>query len=72
MESTKGKKSPQQRFLLIIGILFFMVYLVLGLIIIFWKDFPFAIENNYRIAFGVLLIVYSVFRFLRLINSANE
>jgi uncharacterized membrane protein (DUF485 family) len=66
------KKSPKQRFLLVIGILFFLVYLTLGLIIIFWKKFPIAMETNYRIAFGVLLIVYSFFRFLRLLHAENK
>ena len=59
------KKSPKERFLLIIGILFFMIYLVLGLIVIFWKEFPLALEPVYRMAFGVLLIAYAFVRFLR-------
>ncbi len=63
------KKSPNERFLLVIGILFFSVYLVLGILIIFWKNFPFQIDTQYRIAFGVLLIVYSFLRFVRLLNS---
>lgn len=71
------KKSPKQRFLLIIGILFFFVYLILGLIIILWnfifsKKFPFLISSNYRMAFGVILIVYSFLRFYRFFNSDNE
>lgn len=64
-ERNEMKKSPQQRFLLIIGILFFLVYLVLGLIVIFWKEFPLAMDPTYRMAFGVLLIVYAFLRFLR-------
>ena len=59
------KKSPQERFLFVIGLLFFMVYLVLGLIIAFWEKFPLPMEPRYRYAFGALLIVYSFFRFLR-------
>lgn len=60
-----GKKSPQQRFLFIIGFLFFLVYLVLGLILIFWRDLPFAVQGGYRIALGVVLIVYAFIRFIR-------
>ena len=65
------KKSLKERFLLVLGILFFLAYLVLGLFIIFMKSFPMAIDANYRIAFGVILIVYAFFRFIRLINDNN-
>lgn len=64
-ERNEMKKSPQQRFLLIIGILFFLVYLVLGLIVMFWKEFPLAMEPIYRKALGVVLIGYAFLRFLR-------
>lgn len=66
------KKSPQQRFLLVIGMLFFVVYLILGLIIIFWDNFPIAMEKRYRIAFGALLIVYSFIRFTRYWRSEKK
>jgi len=59
------KKSLKERFLLVIGILFFLIYLTFGLIIIFWKSLPLALDYKYRIVFGILLIVYSFFRFLR-------
>ena len=65
------KKSLKERFLLVLGILFFLVYLVLGLFIIFMKEFPIAMDINYRIAFGIILIVYAFFRFTRLINDNN-
>ncbi len=64
-ERNEMKKSPKQRFLLIIGVLFFLVYLVLGLIVIFWKEFPLDLQPAYRMAFGILLIVYAFIRFLR-------
>ncbi|MFT6748963.1 MAG: uncharacterized membrane protein (DUF485 family) [Flavobacterium sp.] len=66
------KKSLKERFLLFIGILFFLIYLTLGLIIIFWRDFPIEMKTEYRIAFGILLIVYAFIRFLRFFNSNNE
>jgi uncharacterized membrane protein (DUF485 family) len=66
------EKSPKERFLLVIGILFFLAYLALGLMIIFWKELPLAMSDNYRLAFGLLLVVYSGVRFLRLINSNKE
>ena len=66
------KKSLKGRFLLVIGILFFLVYLVLGLFIIFMKNFPIQMQSSYRIAFGVVLIVYSFIRFVRIINDNNN
>ena len=66
------KKSLKERFLLVIGILFFLLYLALGLMIIFWKKLPIAMPHNYRIAFGLLLIVYSFIRFIRFFNTNAE
>ena len=66
------KKSLKERFLLVIGLLFFLLYFVLGLIVIFWKEFPLIMEPTYRIAFGVILIVYSFLRFMRFFNSNTE
>nr|WP_316633298.1 hypothetical protein [uncultured Flavobacterium sp.] len=66
------KKSLKERFLLVLGILFFLIYLVLGLMIMFWEKIPLDWEPKYRYAFGGLLIVYSAIRFLRLINSNAE
>jgi len=66
------EKSLKERFLLVIGMVVFLAYLVLGLIFIFWKSMPIAMNSNYRMAFGVLLIVYSFIRFFRIFNSNNE
>jgi len=66
------KKSLKERFLLVLGILFFLIYFVLGLIIMFWKKLPMDMEPKYRYAFGILLIVYSAIRFLRLINTNKD
>lgn len=66
------EKSLSQRFLFVIGMLFFLMYFVLGLIIIFWKSLPINMPDNYRMAFGVLLIVYSFFRFYRFFNANTQ
>jgi uncharacterized membrane protein (DUF485 family) len=66
------KKSLKGRFLLVIGILFFLIYLVLGLFIIFMKNFPIQMQFNYRLAFGALLIVYAFIMFVRIINDNND
>lgn len=66
------KKSLKERFLLVIGILFLLSYLILGLLVIFMKHFPLQMQYNYRVAFGLLLIVYSFFRFIRIINDNKD
>lgn len=66
------QKSPQQRFLFILGLVMFAFYMVLGIGLIAWKDFPVNIERTYRILLGVLLIVYAGIRFTRLINQREE
>jgi uncharacterized membrane protein (DUF485 family) len=63
------KKSLIERFLLIITILVFLSYFFLGLMVIFWSKFPFDIAMNYRIALGIVLIVYSIIRFFRVYNA---
>ncbi|ERJ61439.1 hypothetical protein M472_22030 [Sphingobacterium paucimobilis HER1398] len=60
------QKSPTQRFLSILGLCMFLFYFILGLLIIFWKEFPLEIDKTYKNMFGGLLIVYSFMRFARL------
>lgn len=67
--NTFKQKSPQQRFLFILGLVFFLLYLALGVYLIFWKNIPFDIKPVYRILFGVLLIIYAIIRFVRLIKT---
>lgn len=66
------KKSLKERFLLVIGMLFFFLYLVLGLIFIFWKNIPITMQPNYRIAFGILLILYAYIRFTRFFATQKQ
>nr|WP_298394487.1 hypothetical protein [Flavobacterium sp.] len=70
--SNYKKKSLNERFLLFIGILFFLIYLTFGIIVIFWTNFPLRLQPKYRIALGVILIVYGFFRFFRNINTSNN
>ena len=66
------KKSLSERFLLVLRMLFFVLYLVLGITLIVWKSFPIHMETKYRIAMGVLLIVYAILRFFRFFNFNKE
>jgi hypothetical protein len=68
------QKSPHERFLFILGLVMFCLYLFLGVSLIFWKEFPLAlaIKPLYRIALGALLIIYAAIRFFRLIKTDEE
>ncbi|MDQ7947473.1 MAG: hypothetical protein REI78_07230 [Pedobacter sp.] len=67
------QKSPQQRFLFILGVVMMIVYLGIGILVIFFSDRlhidPDKFPASYRIAFGVLLIIYAIIRFSRLLNK---
>ena len=69
---TFKQKSPQQRFLFILGLVMFLFYLILGGMLIFGTQLLNQIEPLYRILLGCLLIVYAVIRFMRLINQKPE
>ncbi len=66
------KKSLIERFLLVITILVFLAYFFLGIMVIFWSKFPFNMQMQYRIALGVVLIVYAIIRFFRVYNANKE
>ena len=66
------QKSPQQRFLIIFGLIILLFYFALGVLLIFWKDIPFDIKPTYRVLFGILLIAYAILRFYRLNNQRDN
>lgn len=63
------QKSPVKRFLFVLGMLFFLMYLVLGLMIIFWNELPISLPHNIRVLFGCAMIIYAFFRFVRLVQN---
>ncbi len=71
---SERQKSPATRFLSILGLVMFVLYFFLGISIIFWDEFPllYGVETIWKVAFGVLLIAYSFFRFVRLINQQKH
>ena len=72
------QKSPKQRFLFILGLFFFVLFLCLGLVFIFWDNisrlnqFETSINSQQRLYFGVLLVFYGIYRFLKLMNNKAE
>lgn len=66
---TFKEKSLSQRFFFILGIIFLMLYFILGCFFIFVKNLPFDIPYTNRAIFGGILIVYSIIRFFRIIKK---
>jgi len=63
------QKSPKQRFLLILGLVMFVFYLVLGVAFMFWAPLAqrlSAIPQWGRITIGIFLIIYAFVRLLSL------
>ncbi|SFQ64201.1 hypothetical protein [Flavobacterium akiainvivens] len=66
----RTQKSPDWRFLFVLRVLIFLAFVVFGLGIIFWYQLPMSrhydlnMPRNYRIAMGVLMIVYAAYRLL--------
>ncbi|WP_295770541.1 hypothetical protein [uncultured Mucilaginibacter sp.] len=66
------QKSPQRRFLFILGAALFIVVIILGLMIMFWDKLPLNLSQTQRYTFGGLFIVYGVLRFIRIVRTDNR
>lgn len=74
--SNFNQKSPQQRFLFILGVFMILIFFSLSIVLIFFSQ-SLSIDDEkfpapYRIAFGVLLIVYASIRFNRLMKQGDN
>ncbi|RYY08017.1 MAG: hypothetical protein EOP43_01370 [Sphingobacteriaceae bacterium] len=63
------QKPLKQRFLLILGLITFICFLGLGLMIMFWDKLPLNISNSQKYVFGSIIIIYAVIRFSRLFRK---
>jgi uncharacterized membrane protein (DUF485 family) len=64
-ENYTQKKSLKERFFLVIGMFFFALYLSFGLAVIFWEEMPLDMPYGYKVALGIIIIIYAFFRFIR-------
>jgi len=71
--NTFKQKSPQQRFLFILGVAMIFIFCALALVVMFWGELlnldPQRFPQKYRIAFGIVLIIYATIRFFRIIRD---
>lgn len=72
LQNNKKQRSPNRRFLLVLGGAAFVCFLTLGLMVIFWDKFPLDLTRFQKIGFGSVLIIYSVIRFARLLRKDQD
>jgi len=66
------QKSPLQRFLFVLNVLFLVLYFIMAITLFVWKAMPVEIPYTNRIILGVILIIYALYRFYRLSIKFNE
>lgn len=69
--TNESQKSPKRRFLLILGGITFICVFAMGVAILVWDKMLPQLEGYYRIAFGVLVILYAILRFSRILRKEN-
>ncbi len=72
LSNNNKQKSLKRRFLLILGALAFICFCSLGLMIIFWDSMLTNFPKNQKIVFGVVIIVYAILRFSRLLKRDKD
>jgi Na+/proline symporter len=58
------KKSLKQRFLLVISLLNFISFLILGALLLFWDKLQLNLPNSIQGIVGGLIILFGFFRFI--------
>lgn len=70
------QKSPKERFLFILGLAMISIFLGIAIMVVFFGDAinldPDRFPTKYRIAFGVVLVVYAAIRFGRIIKNEDS
>ena len=66
------QKSPERRFLFVLGFVRIAFFFVLGLLIAFTNFFTFNIAREYKLLFGVILMLYAAGRTVVEIQSRKN
>lgn len=66
------QKSPLQRFLFVLNLLFLAMYLIMAITLFIWKNMPVEIPYFNRVILGVILVIYAIIRFYRLSAKFKE
>lgn len=66
------QKSPLQRFLFVLNLIFLILYVAMAITLFIWKDMPVLIPYLNRVILGVILFIYAIIRFYRLSLKFKE
>lgn len=66
------KKSLKERFLLVISLLNFIAFSVLGLLLLFWDKLKLNLPNNLQIIVGCLILLFGFLRFITQVKRLNN
>jgi hypothetical protein len=68
------QKSPQKRFLFILGLVTFLACFTMGLMILAWGKLTERLNMpvSQRLVLGSLLVIYSLIRFLRFFKKEPD
>lgn len=66
------QKSPLQRFLFVLNLMFLAMYLIMAITLFIWKNMPVEIPYFNRVILGVILVIYAIIRFYRLSAKFKE
>ena len=66
------KKSLKERFLLVISLLNFIAFCILGSLLLFWDKLKLNLPNNLQIIVGCLIILFGFLRFITQVKRLNS
>jgi hypothetical protein len=72
LEDNDKQKSPQRRFLLILGGVVFAAIFVFGLMVMFDENIFANLAKTQRILFGSAIIIYAVLRVSRIFKRRSD
>ncbi len=66
------KKSPKTRFLLVISLLNFIAFSLLGGLLLFWNKLKLNLPNNMQVIVGCLILLFGFLRFITQVKRLNN
>lgn len=65
------KKSLKGRFLLVISLLNFIAFCILGSLLLFWDKLKLNLPNNMQIIVGCIILLFGLLRFITQMKRLN-